>query len=318
MVVKSDRLPDAYRSWCRRWLGAVPVGVLFQVRHISSVTGLRLADGREIVVKVRPPAPRIFGCFEVQRALWTAGFPCPRPLAGPAPLGKGLATAERFVPGGTRLPRTFDAARLFAEALAGLVALAPPLSGLPTLAPPPYWLAWDHDQSGTWPADPDVELNAHSGPLWLEQVAEQARQRLLKAPLPPVVGHVDWESQNLRWRGRRLHIVHDWDSIAVRPEAAIAGAAAMVFPATGTVNEQATIGQSARFLEAYAAARNQPFTAEELEVAWAAGLWVQAYKAKKGMATGSGAHLLEPLAREAQERLHRAGLHRAGLHRAER
>jgi hypothetical protein len=56
------------------------------------VTGLRLADGREVVVKVRSPAPRLRGCVAVQAALAGAGFPCPRPLAGPAWLD-GVAAA---------------------------------------------------------------------------------------------------------------------------------------------------------------------------------------------------------------------------------
>ena len=217
-----------------------------------------------------------------------------------------MATVERFLPGGTRLSPAADAARLFAAGLARLVALAPPPAALPTLAPPPYWMAWDHDLPGTWPADPDVDLNEHRGPAWLETLAARARQRLLRASLPAVVGHVDWESQNLRWRGRRLHAVHDWDSIAARPEAAIAGAAAIVFPATGRLNEQATLAQSTRFLAAYAASRGAPFAQEEEEVAWAAGLWVQSYKAKKGAATGGGRHLLEPLRREGPARLRRA------------
>lgn len=307
MLPTTGLLPPAYIAWCRRWLGAEPAHVLFRVRHISTVTGLRLVDGREVVLKVRPAAPRLHACFEVQQQLCAAGFPCPRPLAGPASLGRMLATAERFVPGGTRLPRGRDSARLFAAALARLVTLAPPPAALPTLEPPPYWMWWDHDLDGTWPADPDVDLNDHEGPAWLDDLAARARRRLVHAVLPPVVGHGDWESQNLRWQGRRLHVVHDWDSVVVRPEAAIAGAAAIVFPASGTVHEQATVAQSTDFLEAYAAGRGRPFNSEEQEVAWAAGLWLQAYKAKKGTVTGSGQHLLEPLAQEAEVRLRRAG-----------
>jgi hypothetical protein len=41
------------------------------------VRGLRLADGREVVVKVRPRLARLAGCAVVHRALWTAGYPCP-------------------------------------------------------------------------------------------------------------------------------------------------------------------------------------------------------------------------------------------------
>lgn len=310
MLGSPSFISAAVAAWCRRWLGAEPLDVLFQVHHISQVTGLRLADGRKIVLKVRSPAACLHACFQVQRHLSESGFPCPHPLAGPTPLGEQLATAERFQPGGTRLSSATDSPHLFAKALAQLVALAPAPAELPPLDPPPYWMQWDHTLTGTWPADPDVDLNAEHGPAWLEEAATLVQQRLLRSSLPQVVGHVDWESQNLRWVDRRLHAVHDWDSIAARPEATIAGAAAIVFPTTGTLNEQATVGQSAHFLDAYANHRGRPFTREEQEVAWAAGLWVQAYKAKKGAITGGAERLLSGLAAESEERLHRAGIGR--------
>jgi hypothetical protein len=75
----------AVDDWCRRWLGAGEV--LFTAGHLARVVGVRLTDGREVVVKVRPAAGRLAGCTDVQRALWEAGFPCPRPLAGPRPAG---------------------------------------------------------------------------------------------------------------------------------------------------------------------------------------------------------------------------------------
>src|SRR5215510_6070466 len=84
----------ALAAWCARWLGAQPTSVLFEVAHLSIVAGLRLTDGREVVVKVRPPAARLQACVHVQRHLWDAGFPCPQPLAGPHPLGTLTATAE--------------------------------------------------------------------------------------------------------------------------------------------------------------------------------------------------------------------------------
>jgi hypothetical protein len=92
---------DALAAWCERWLGAKPTRVLFKVAHLSIVSGLRLADGRELIAKARPPADRIQACVYIQRHLWAAGFPCPEPLAGPHPLGTMTATAEAFVPGGT-------------------------------------------------------------------------------------------------------------------------------------------------------------------------------------------------------------------------
>ena len=48
-------------AWCRRWLGAEPVEVLFRAGYLSAVTGLRLADGRRVLVKARRPAERLPG-----------------------------------------------------------------------------------------------------------------------------------------------------------------------------------------------------------------------------------------------------------------
>jgi Ser/Thr protein kinase RdoA (MazF antagonist) len=137
-------------GWCRRRLGAEPVAVLFRAGYLSEVTGLRLADGREVVVKARPPAPRLRGCVAVQAALASAGFPYPRPPAG----------------------------------------------------------------------------------------------------LAPVVGHADWESQNIRWRGDRPVAVHDWDSAVAQPEPVVAGLAAAVWPADGNPDQEATVEQTERFVTA--------------------------------------------------------------------
>ena len=295
---------DALVAWCERWLGAPPTSVLFEVAHLSLVTGLRLADGREVVVKARPPATRIQACVHVQRHLWVAGFPCPAPLAGPHPLGPLTATAEIFVPGGTRLEPGGDSPRLFAEALATLVRLAPPVASLSTLAPPPAWIFWDHDQPGIWPRpdDRDDDLNRDPEPAWLEEVGRRVRRRLAQCRQPPVVGHADWEEPNLRWMARRLHVVHDWDSVVSRPEAAIAGVAAAVCPAFGGPGT-ATLGESDAFLRAYAQLRGQPWSVDEWQVCWAAGLWIRAYNAKKATREGEGEVVLERLASEAAERL---------------
>jgi hypothetical protein len=299
---------DGLAVWCGRWLGSRPTRVLFEVAHLSIVTGLRLADGREVVVKARPSADRIHACVQVQRHLWAAGFPCPEPLAGPHALGAMTATAEALVPGGTRLEPGSDSAWLFAEALANLVRLAPRLASLPTLTPPPAWACWDHDQPGTWPLPDDRhdDLNRHPEPAWLDEVGRRVRRRLAQCRQPPVVGHADWEEPNLRWIDRRLHVVHDWDSVVSRPEAAIAGIAAAVFPGFGGPGT-ATLEESDAFLMAYEQVRGHPWSVDERQVCWAAGLWVRAYNAKKATLDSDGGALLKRLASEASERLCLAG-----------
>jgi hypothetical protein len=85
-------------------LGSPPVGEIFRSGYLSAVIGLRLGDGREVVVKVRPDSPRVAACAEVQRRVFQAGYPCPRPLTGAAAIGDDVATAEAYVPGGAMLP----------------------------------------------------------------------------------------------------------------------------------------------------------------------------------------------------------------------
>ncbi|MEU1199735.1 phosphotransferase [Streptomyces sp. NPDC005813] len=304
-----------WSTWCGKWLGSPSVETLFERAHLSTVVGLRLADGREVVVKARPFEQRLAGCLEVQRRMHQAGFPCPEPLVGPEPLdGRGplrglVVTAEALVPDGIVLPPRPDAPELFAAALARLVTAAPSAADVPSLAPAPPWIGWDHadPRPWPWPDDMDVDLNDRPGPGWLDETARRVRTRLRRAALPEVVGHGDFESQNIRWNGDTLHVVHDWDSAVARPEAALAGTSAAVFPAGGPEDRPATVAETERFLAGYARARGRHWTREESEVAWAAGLWVLAFNAKKatvGRPNGSAA--ARP-AEEAAERLRRAG-----------
>ena len=117
--------PGRLARWCMEHLGSPPADEMFRSGYLSAVIGLRLADDREVVVKVRPESPRIAACVEVQRRMFQAGYPCPRPLTGAVPFGDEVATAEAYVPGGALLPDADHAARAFAEAFARLIRLAP-------------------------------------------------------------------------------------------------------------------------------------------------------------------------------------------------
>ena len=76
-------------DWCRTHLGSPAVDSFFGVQRLSAVHGVRLADGREVVLKVRGSQPRQAACTLVHEAMWRAGIPCPQPLAGPHPLAVG-------------------------------------------------------------------------------------------------------------------------------------------------------------------------------------------------------------------------------------
>lgn len=297
--------PADLAVWCSEHLGRPPVTELFRSGFLSTVVGLWLADGREVVVKVRPASPRIAACAEVQRRMFAAGFPCPEPLGGPVPFGDGEATAEVYVPGGAEFPAGDCKARRFAEAFALLIRLAPSPDQVPSLAPAPSWAAWNHDEDGLWPRPEDgTDVNAVAGPEWIDRAGQCARDRLRAGASETVIGHCDWLVGNLRWDGERLLVVHDWDSAVADSEAVLAGFAAALYSTVPRAN--ATVAETEAFLDAYCDARGRPFTAGELERAWAAGVWTRVFDAKcEHVAGAPGLSISED---EAGERLARAGI----------
>lgn len=301
---------SAVSAWCAVCLGAHITEVVFRSGHLAQVLGVELADGRRAVVKIRPSEPRITGCIAVQEHLAAAGFPCPEPLAGPDVINGFAVTGEALVPGGSQLLADLGAAP-FAGLLAWLISLSPEVSDVPTLTPSPPWNAWDHPGTRLWPDRDDMgrDLNETSGPAWVDAAAAHVRERMSRCRAPLRAGHGDWESQNIRWAGDQPLAVHDWDSVIAQPEVAIAGLASAVWPAAGGSGDAASVGQSADFLEHYQAATGKRWEHEEVRDAWAAGLWVRLFNAKKDAATGGGAQL-DRLAEEIDDRLDMAGLPR--------
>jgi hypothetical protein len=305
VAVPLDDLPDWLPGWCVDHLGGEPAGVLFQLRQVSMVFGLRLASGLDVVVKARADDGRAVSCVAVQARLAGRGFPCARPLTPVVGVGSLAVHAEEFRPGGEVLHGDSpDVAARCAEVFAALMA---ELAGL-TVAPPlpnPPWVRWDHTDSGVWPAIGCLDTrNRRAVPGYVVDTAARARRRLLAAGLPCVLGHADFEAQNLRWHGREVWAVHDWDSLAWQPEAALAGAASGAFASAGPPT-LAPIESSEAFLVAYQDGRGRSFTAVEQEIAWAASLWMAAYniwEALHGDTPLSG----DALRAQAAERLRRA------------
>ena len=284
---------------------------MFRSGHMSAVIGLRLADDREVVVKIRPDSPRIAACVEVQRRMFQAGYPCPRPLTGVAAFDGDIATAEDYVPGGAMLPSA-DRAAAFAEGFARLIRLAPRPGEVSTLDPAPSWAAWNHAGDGLWPRpeeDPDVNLNEVVGAEWIDDAGRRARDRLRAGEYESVIGHCDWLAGNLRWDGDALLVVHDWDSVTADSEAVLVGFAAALC-STVSADEQAAVEDTERFLVAYCRTRGREFSADELQRSWAAGVWTRSYDAKYQHTVG---HPITSLSEnEARERLRRAGISSRG------
>ncbi|MCO1656226.1 phosphotransferase [Pseudonocardia humida] len=302
-----DDLPDWVAPWCREHLGGDPVDVLFAVRQMSAVFGLRLADGAQVVVKARADDGRAASCVAAQARLAGRGFPCARPLTPAVGVGALAVHAEEFRPGGDVLRGDSpDVAVRYAEVFAALMAGLADVRVTPPL-PNPRWARWDHDGPGLWPGIGFLDERDQSAvPAHVVDTAGRARRRLLAADLPRVLGHADFEAQNLRWRGRRVWVVHDWDSLAWQPEAALVGAAGGSFAGAGPPT-LAPIESSEAFLAAYQELRRRAFTAQEREVAWAASLWPAAHNARWEALHGDSPVSGRALRAQAAERLRRAG-----------
>jgi hypothetical protein len=301
----AERLPDWLPAWCLDHLGDEPTGVLFQLQQVSMVFGLRLPGGRDVVVKARADDGRAVSCVAAQARLAERGFPCARPLTPVVGVGPLAVHAEEFRPGGEVLyGDSPDVAARCAEVFAWLMAELADLTVAPPLPNPP-WVRWDHTGSGAWPAIGSLDNRDEStAPAYLVDTAVRARGRLLAAGLPCVLGHADFEAQNLRWHDRQVWAVHDWDSLAWQPEAALAGAASGAFASSGPPT-LAPIESSEAFLVAYQDFQGRWFTAVEQEIAWAASLWMATYNIWEAL-HGDAPLSEDALRAQAAERLRRA------------
>lgn len=293
--------------WCHSLLGSGIAGVAFESGYSSAVFGLDLLSGSRVVVKARAWNPRFAACTEVQRRLAGSGFPCPMPLHGPAEIDGLAVSFEEFVEG-ENVPDPGAATVELAEVLAELIDRAPAPSEVPSLPLPYGFLRWPTvPYERLWPPTPEigVDLNDSLGLSWIDETAQRVARRL-SDDLPPVVGHGDWWSANIRWRNGALASVDDWDSAVALPEAAIVGAAAALF-----ADGESTVEQTAAFLDAYAGATGRLCDAASLEVAWAAGLWARLVDARKWLALGLTMNP-EVLEEQVAERAKRAGVDAIG------
>jgi phosphotransferase family enzyme len=257
-------MPRWMPSWCAEHLGGTPVEMLFVATQMSTVIGVRLSDGSRVVVKAREDDGRVASCVAAQSQLAERGLPCARPLTAAIRVGALAVHAEEYRDDGDivaddspEVGARYGA--VFARLMIALqeVAVTPPL-------PNPRWVRWDHTGHDLWPAIDILDGRDQSTvPSFVVETALRTRRRLLVAELPPVLGHADFEAQNLRWNGRQVSTVHDWDSLAWQPESALVGAASGVFPRPpGVPPSLASIESSEAFMASYQQVRQRNFSAE--------------------------------------------------------
>src|SRR5262245_1860639 len=162
-------------SFCRTELGSFSTRLRFYSVSVGCVVGLELADGRSVVVKVQPgtrDGRYLAACLDVRRALFSAGFPTPRPIGGPIGLGPAWATVEELDDRGTPADAHEPAIRReLASALRRLVELAKPFT-----ANPAFRGAWftsvPSGQTFPRPHSPRFDFAATAaGAEWIDELA---------------------------------------------------------------------------------------------------------------------------------------------------
>ncbi len=278
-------LVAAVDAFCRERLGSGVGGYEFYAASVCSVHGVRLTDGRRVVVKVHragADTAHLEAVHAVQRHLADAGFPAPRPLVAPAPLAGGVAVAE------TMLSRdgwadAHDPAvrRLVAAGLARQIERCRELIDLPGLKASGLVTR----QLWSRPHDRRFDFVATAaGAEWIDRLAAEAWSRLGdEAAGDVVVGHNDWRVEHLRFAGGVLSAVWDWDSVSLGPEPAYVGSAAHTFPSDGTIDGLRcvpTLAEALAFIADYEEARGAPFSAAERRTATVSLVATMAYDAR--------------------------------------
>jgi hypothetical protein len=292
------RIAAVVDRFCRKRLGAGVERCDFFASSVGSVHGLRLTDGRRVVVKAYRrdvDIAHLTAMQRVQARLAADGFPAPCPVMGPTPLARGIAIVETLLDrGGWADAHEPAVRRAVAAGLAQLLTCVRPLTDVPGL------VSWRDAYDGLWRQPHDRRFDfpgtAH-GAEWIDRLAAAARRRLDEDDAgDDVIGHGDWRVEHLRFADGKLSAVYDWDSLSVGSEPVFAGAAAHAFTADWSIEGHAcvpTVDESLAFLDDYEAARGAPFTEREQRLARAGLVAAMAYSARCGHSdrlTGWGSH----------------------------
>lgn len=254
------------------------VETLFAVESVGRVYGLRLDNGSSVVVKVLPPRWSVEFLEAVQRvqsALWSAGFPCPRPLA----LLDWPALVESLLPDpGAQRP----APSLSAVSAAGLARQIELCRGLDGSGLEQHPLR--DPGMGVFPEPHSAVFDFAAtcdGAEWIEEIGAQAKAVRVALGGPTVIAHTDWSARNVRLSRDGIVAAYDWDSLALVPEAQAVGQAAATWSATGDGDQDApTVEDLLAYADAYERARGSAWSDEERRVVLASAIYVLAYTAR--------------------------------------
>ncbi len=272
-------------SFCTARLGSGVKEVFFCELSVGAAFGLWLRDDRRVLLKAHPPDRTLRflqAVCKVQHHLYAQGFPCPEPVAGPLPFGRGLTTVEAFIDDGENVDaHQPEIRREMARTLARLIELATPVPGVRALSQ-----TWKLPPNrGLWPVPHNALFDfgaTSAGAEWIDEIASKTKEILDNAPGKMVVGHADWSAKHFRFEEGEVRVIYDWDSLRLDRETVLVGHTAAHFPYTEyfDVPRRASPEEARLFVEEYEAARGVPFSEQDRVAVSAAATYGLAYTAR--------------------------------------
>ena len=284
-------IAETVNSFCVQNLGAPVARGLFHQSSIGSVTGVTLEDGCSVVIKAhQPERSRQFlqEIVRIQSYLSDNSGLAPRVLAGPLPLGQGLAIVEVFADIGVKADAHRPEIRCaLAGGLHGLVEMCDSFVKTTSLGPGVLASAGD----ALWPT-PHSKLfdfvATSRGAEWIDEIAALAHERMIPVGRR-VIGHGDWRQEHVRFLGNAPVVAFDWDSLCYEHEPALLGTVTHGFCAdwSCTDHRQApTLDEARAFIRNYEEARGKMFSTDERRLCGACFAYACAYTARCGHAGG--------------------------------
>jgi hypothetical protein len=286
----AQRIAQIMDEFCRSHLGTKIRGYRLFASSVGSTHGIQLEDGRNIVIKVRPPPETnpdlsldrksLDTIFAVMNWLADRSYPCPKILLGPTPLARGRATVEKFLdPGNHGNGFQPECRKLIAHGLADLIELLRSFKGDVSclkhfqrgdlLYPQPHSKLFDFERTA-------------AGAEWIDTFARRAREAEAHDG-KPLLGHGDWRVEHLRFDDGKIVATYDWDSLAFRPETELVGLSAHGFTADWAlegVRRIPTADGIRDFIADYETARGQRFSKRERQSLFAHCVYFIAYGAR--------------------------------------
>lgn len=282
-----EEIASLLSGFCTAHLGAPIVDAMFYRIAAACVAGLRLADGRAVVVKAQRggrPERYLTACADLRHLLVKEGFPCPRPLTGPVRVGPAWVTAEEQMTAGARGDGHDPAIRkAIARSLARMLAISERFEGAES-----FGRAWfsglPEGRVFPKPHSPRFDFDAtSSGAEWIESLAAEARERRKFADGPRVIGHFDYRVEHLRFEAGEVVATFDWDSLHFEQLPVLIGSLAPHFTIDWQRNDLPrcpTIDEMRAFVADFEAARGQPFSPAERSTLSASLVYSMAYTAR--------------------------------------